>query len=147
MAGTFAERAPTHLWVVGILSLLWNAMGAYDYTMTHLGGEEYLTRGGFGPEVVAYFAALPVWATAAWALGVWGAVIGSVLLLLRSRYAVWAFALSLAGVVVMTARALADPYPAEMASPAMTAFEWIIKIVAVLLLWYAWRMRERGVLR
>jgi len=25
---------PWHVWVVGIVALLWNAMGALDYTMT-----------------------------------------------------------------------------------------------------------------
>jgi hypothetical protein len=144
---TVADKAPAHLWVVGIVSLLWNAMGAADYTMTHVMGSEYLEAGGFGPEVVAYFSALPTWATAGWALGVWGAVIGSVLLLMRSRYAVWAFALSLAGIVVMTINSLNNPYPAEMVSTGGTVFEWVIKIVAVLLLWYAWTMRKRGVLR
>lgn len=147
MNDAIAGKAPTHLWIVGILSLLWNAMGAFDYSMTHMMGEQYLTQGGFGPEVVAYFAELPAWATAAWALGVWGGFIGSVLLLLRSRHAVTAFAISILGIVVMTFQSLTNPYPAEMASPGMTAFEWTIKIVAVLLLWYAWTMRKRGVLR
>lgn len=147
MADTLTKKVPTHLWIVGILSLLWNAMGAFDYTMTHVGGEEYLSQGGFGPEVVAYFAALPTWATAVWALGVWGAVAGSILLLMRSRYAVWAFAVSLIGVVLMTVHSFINPYPAEMTSPAMTAFEWAIKLVALLLLWYASMMRKRGVLR
>ena len=84
---------------------------------------------------------------AGWALGVWGAVAGSLLLLLRSRFAVWAFALSLAGVVIMTAYTMANPYPAAMTSTGATVFEWTIKLVALLLLVYAWAMRKRGVLR
>jgi hypothetical protein len=30
-----------HLWVVGVLSLLWNGFGAYDYIMSHVGGLDY----------------------------------------------------------------------------------------------------------
>lgn len=147
MATIQPAATPWHLWVVGVISLLWNAMGAADYTMTHAGGADYLRQGGFDESVVAYFAELPAWASAVWALGVWGAVAGSVLLVLRSRHAVWAFALSLAGVLLTTVNAFVNPYPASMVSPGATAFEWVIKIVAALLLWYAWAMRRRGVLR
>lgn len=147
-ANSVADKAPLHLWVVGIVSLLWNAMGAADYTMTHVGGAEYLAAGGFGNEVLAWFAAIPLWTTAAWALGVWGAVAGSVLLLMRSRHAVFAFAVSLVGVIALTLSSyFVHPYPAEMRSPAMAAFEWTIKLVAVVLLIYAVKMRARGVLR
>ena len=138
---------PWHVWVVGIVSLLWNAMGAADYTMTHLGGDAYLQSAGLDPASIAYLRSVPGWAVAGWALGVWGAVAGSLLLLLRSRFAVWAFALSLAGVVVMTAYTMANPYPAAMTSTGATVFEWTIKLVALLLLIYAWAMRKRGVLR
>lgn len=147
MNDAIAGKAPTHLWIVGILSFLWNAVGASNYAMAHIGGAKYLEESGYGPETIAWFATVPTWATAAWAFGVWGGLIGSILLLLRSRYAVWAFAASLAGVVVMTVNTFINPYPAEMSSPWAIAFEWTIKIVAVLLLWYAWTMRKRRVLR
>lgn len=144
---TNAGKAPVHLWIVGILSLLWNGIGASDYSMTHIGGATYLEQSGFGSETIAYLASLPVWATASWALGVWGAVAGSILLLFRSRHAVTAFIVSLAGVVLMTLHSFINPYPAEMVSTGGTVFEWTIKLVAVLLLWYAWRQRAAGVLR
>src|SRR3546814_7159427 len=37
-------KTPWHLWVVGVLSLLWNAVGAFDYTMTKLNDADYLDR-------------------------------------------------------------------------------------------------------
>lgn len=144
---TNAGKAPVHLWIVGILSLLWNGIGAADYSMTHIGGATYLEQSGFGAETIAYLAKLPIWATASWALGVWGAVAGSLLLLFRSRHAATAFIVSLAGVALMTLHSFINPYPAEMVSTGGTVFEWTIKLVAVLLLWYAWRQRAAGVLR
>jgi hypothetical protein len=86
-------------------------------------------------------------AKAGWALGVWGGVAGAILLLLRSRFAVWAFAVSLVGVAMMTAYTYTRDLPPALSSPGAIAFDWTIKIVAALLLWYAWRMRARGVLR
>src|SRR3546814_4715800 len=63
-------KTPWHLWVVGVLSLLWNAVGAFDYTMTKLNDADYLSA--FTPEQIAYFQSFPLWANAGWALGVWG---------------------------------------------------------------------------
>ena len=51
-------------------------------------------------EQKAFFASFPVWMKAFWAIGVWGAIAGSLLLLLRSRHAVTAFGLSLAGLAI-----------------------------------------------
>ena len=36
MQQAVAARTPAHLWIVGILSLLWNGFGAYDYLMTRM---------------------------------------------------------------------------------------------------------------
>src|SRR3546814_2675554 len=47
------DKTPWHLWVVGVLSLLWNAVGAFDYTMTKLNDADYLSA--FTPEQIAYF--------------------------------------------------------------------------------------------
>jgi hypothetical protein len=64
-------KAPWHLWVVGIVSFLWNCMGAFDYSMTQLGGVEALQSAGMGAEEIAYVQSFPAWATGAWAVGVW----------------------------------------------------------------------------
>ena len=97
-------KTPWHIWVVGIVTLLWHAGGAYDYLMAKLRTRSYLQmipeahRAGF----VAYLDAMPIWAVSDLGLGVWGAVLGSILILLRSRHAVTAFAVALAGLIVTT---------------------------------------------
>ena len=35
-------KTPLHLWIVGVLSLLWNAGSGYDYLMTRLESTAYL---------------------------------------------------------------------------------------------------------
>jgi len=92
MATTVETRTPAHLWVVGVLSLLWNFFGCLDYTMTNLKNAAWLAK--MSPDQLAYMNSLPGWLTAFWAIGVWGGLIGSILLLMRNRYAVWAFGLS-----------------------------------------------------
>ena len=95
---TEVRKTPVHLWIVGVVSLLWNAVGAFDYTMTKMQNAEYLAA--FTPEQQAWFASFPLWANIGWALGVWGSVLGSLLLLARSRHAVSAFAVSLVGLAI-----------------------------------------------
>ena len=100
MNGPISARSitPWHLWLVGALALLWSGFGAFDYVMTQTRNASYLSA--LSPEQLAYFYGFPKWVVAAWALSVWGGVLGAVLLLLRKRWAVRAFALSLVTIVL-----------------------------------------------
>lgn len=142
-------RTPVHLWIVGVVSLLWNGFGGYDFVMSLTRGEAYWRESGMTDAMIAYYNAMPVWMYVPWILGVWGAVLGSILLLLRSRFAVHAFALSLIGAVVSLIYGLvidkAPPPPPEMA--VMAYMPWVIVAIAAFLAWYAWAMSKRGVLR
>lgn len=139
-----ARTTPWHLWVVGIVALLWNSYGGYDYLMSHLQGVAFYQQMGMSEAQIAYMAAYPTWMHGVWALGVWGAVAGSVLLLLRKRYALHAFALSLLGIVGSNGYALFTPGGWALMGGAITL---VIAGIGVFLLLYAWAMTRRGVLR
>lgn len=141
---TTTSKAPVHVWIVGAVTTLWNAFGTFDYTMTQSRNTDYLAQ--LTPEQIAYIDGFPLWMEAAWAFGVWGALAGSILLLMRSRHAVTAFAVSLAGLAVSSLYRFAiAPMPAMPdGTTAMTLTIWA---VAIALLAYAWRMRAAGVLR
>jgi hypothetical protein len=147
MATTAQGRGvPAHLWIVGILALLWNAFGCYDYWMTQTANQTYLAK--FPADAIAYMNGLPKWLTAAWAIGVWGGLLGSLLLLARSRYAVWAFAASAAGAVVgIGYQTFMTQQPASMTSGAMAVMPWVVVVLTLVFLWYAWSMEKKGVLR
>lgn len=145
-----ARAAPWHLWAVGVVSLMWNAFGATDYTMSQLRNRDYLGSAaesmGIGvDQMIAYIDGFPGWMHAFWALGVWGALIGSVLLLMRKRHAVWAFGLSLLGLAVTQLYQAVTPQPEWVEQAVgMTITIWSI---ATFLLIYAISMRKKGVLR
>lgn len=138
--------APRHLWVVAVLSLLWNSMGALDYTMTETRNAAYLKD--FTPEQLAYFTSFPKWVIATWALAVWGGVAGSVALFWRSRWAATIFLVSLVSMLITFAHnyLLSDGYRI-MGGAGAAAFTATIVGVGVLVLAYARRMAQRGVLR
>ncbi len=141
-----ATRTPSHLWIVGALATLWNAFGCFDYLMTQTSNAQYLSK--FTDPQRAYFESFPIWMEAVWALGVWGGMSGSLLLLLRIRLAGAAFAVSRAGLAGSTGYqyVLSAP-PADMMTGAMIGMNLAIWAIAIGLLVYASRMRRRGVLR
>lgn len=143
-ASPVATRTPAHLWIVGVVSLLWNAMGAFDYTATKLRLDFYM--GGFTPEQLDYFYNFPAWATVGWALGVWGAFAGSIGLLLRKAWAVQAFGISLAGLAISSLYNVVLSGGMEVMGAGGVAFTAVIWIVAILLFVYARAQARRGVL-
>ena len=144
-------RTPVHLWIVGILALLWNGFGCYDYFMTQSRGADYIQS--MMPNVDAnaimvYLNGLPIWATAAWALGVWGGLLGSILLLIRHRWAVPALGVSFLGAVIGLGYQLLRPAPvAGMHDGANAFMPYVIIVVALALFLYARAMEKRGALR
>jgi hypothetical protein len=141
-------KTPGHLWAVGVISLLWNSFGCVDYAMSKLDPLGYMNSVGMTQAEVAYMLAMTAWLSAFWALGVWGSLAGSLLLLLRSRHAVTAFAVSLVGLAVsQLSHFLDSTMPASMNSGAMMAMNFLIWGSLVFFLWYASRMKAAGVLR
>ncbi len=95
-----SRRVPWHFWLVCVVAVLWNGFGAYDFTMSQAQGDAYFESMGMTEAMIAAYHQMPPWSIAVWALGVWGAVAGTVLLIVRSRYAQHAFVASLAGLIV-----------------------------------------------
>jgi hypothetical protein len=141
-----ARRAPAHLWIVGILAMIWNAFGCIDYVMTKTNNQTYLAK--LPADQIAYMHSLPAWVTGAWALGVWCGLAGAILMLMRSRYSVWAFALSFIGAIVgIGYQTFMTEQPASMKSGAMAIMPWVVVVVCAFLLWYSWGQAKKGVLR
>lgn len=144
-------RAPMHLWIVGILSLLWNGFGAFDYFMTRTKGADYIRS--MMPTVDAdkmmeYVNGFPVWASIGWGLGVWGGLLGSILLLARNRLAAPVFGLSLLGAIFGIGYQLASPAQIQgMDGGANAIIPYFIIAVAAALFVYARRQAAAGVLR
>src|SRR4051794_26134513 len=76
MQQAVTARTPVHLWIVGVLSLLWNCFGAYDYLMSHMRNMDYLgSMGGDPNRMLAYMDGMQMYAKVGWGLGVWLALL------------------------------------------------------------------------
>ena len=151
MQQAVGARTPAHLWVVGILATLWNAFGCFDYLMTRMRNTDYLAEAmpGVDPDaMLAWVDAFPLYAQIGWGLGVWGGLLGGVLLLMRSRWAMWALGVSMLGAIVGLGYqiALAPPLPGAEGF-MVTGMPYVIIAVAAAFFVYARAMVAKGVLR
>lgn len=138
---------------------MWNAaVSLSDFLLVQIGDSAYrasLAETFEVPpsEVAAYYALWPWWATAGWGVAVFGATIGAILLLLRSRFAVHAFCAGLVGSIIVGVFQSYTPLPhapgdQDMAEfmqlvPYIVAAEWVIDLVFIL---YARHLTVRQVL-
>jgi len=139
------SRVPLHLWIVGVLAVLWNAIGAFDYAATQLRIEPYMSQ--FTPEQLDYFYGFPAWSVAAWAIAVWGSLLASFGLLLRKRWAVPLFGVAIVGMVLAAIQnfLLSDGLRIMGSGGAM--FTAVIWVSAFALFFYARSLAARGLLR
>ena len=135
---------PWHLWLVGVLALLWNGYGGYDYVMTQTNNAAYLAN--YTEAQRAYFDSFPMWMEAVWAIGVWGGVLGSILLLLRSKWAFHALLASLIAFAVSVVYGQTSGGNEVMGSMGLI-FSGVIVLIGLALVMYARAMTKRGVLR
>jgi hypothetical protein len=133
------------LWIVGVIALLWNAMGAFDYLATKMRLEFYMSQ--FTPEQLDYFYSFPAWVVAAWAVAVWGDLLGSIALLLRKAWAVWLFGAGVLGLAVSSVYNFVLSNGLEIMGSEAAMFTLVIWIIALFLFFYALSMAKRGVLR
>jgi len=139
------SRTAWHFWVISGIALVWNSIGAMDYLMTQTRNESYMSA--FTSEQLAFFYGLPTWAIAAWAVGVWGGVLGALLLLLRKRAAVLAFLASLIAMVITAFQNYILSNGMEVIGDAFSLiFTTAIFLAALALLLYAYAMQKRGIL-
>ena len=126
------QKPHLSFWIFAIAGLIWNLMGSMNYIMQT------------NPETVAQMPDVyqmiingrPSWATAGFAIAVFGGSVGCILLLLRKNVAVPVFMLSLAGIVltVIHATMLVGMVPSSVLSV----------LVGGALLWYATIARRKN---
>ena len=78
-------KPTTTFWIITVLALLWNIMGVVAYIMQVTMTPEAIAA--LPENQRAMYTDVPAWATSAFALATWGALLASVLLLMRKKLA------------------------------------------------------------
>lgn len=135
MSSTKGTKPAVWFWVVGVLALIWNAMGVFAY----------IAEVTMSPDAVAELseaeralrASAPAWYTGAFAIAVFAGTVGCAALLIRRRWALWLLVASFAGVILQQLYFfLLSDVGASLESGALI-MTITIPIVAALLIWFA----------
>ncbi len=139
------EKPPLWFWIVGVLMLLWNGIGVMAYVAEATMSAETLRALPEGQR--ALLLSRPAWATAAYAVAVFGGVAGCLLLLIRRRLAIPVLVLSLLGVLVQLGHAFGIAGALPVLGPAGAVLPALVLASALFLVWFARRARMKGWLR
>lgn len=128
-------RVHWSFWAIGIVALLWNAMGGINFFM-QMNPEALATY----PEPArALVESRPAWATGAFAIGVFGGALGCILLLLRKSAAYYVFIASLLGVIVTNVHTLTVDVSTDIWVGSLMSL-----VVAAFLVWYSRQAERKG---
>lgn len=139
-----SNKPSTWFWIIGIVALLWNLMGVFSYINQAYKTESF--KAMYTPEQLEVINNMPAWATAAFAIAVFGGALGSILLLLKKRIAGMVFLISLIGILVQFTYNIFVANAIELYGATALAMPIVVILFGVFLVWYAKKQSKKGVL-
>jgi hypothetical protein len=139
MATAAPDAPPAWFRIVALIAILWNAFGLFMYlSSVGLFGDP-LT--GLSEAERAIASSIPAWIMAAFAIGTFAGLAGSVGLLLRRRWAWPMLLLSLAALLILEGWIVFVSGAVELHGIAVPV---AVTVGALLLAWLAYHARRRG---
>jgi hypothetical protein len=133
---------PRSFWIIAGVALVWNLVGVANYLFQVTMTDEMLMQ--MPEEQRLLIESVPPWATAAFAVAVFGGTLGCVLLLLRKAIATPVFVVSMAGVIVQLYHTFAVANAMEVYGPAGLALPALVVAIGALLIWYSHSSAKNG---
>lgn len=137
-------KPSTIFWIVSSIALFWNIMGVVAYL-----GQAYITDEALSllPEnEQAYYANVPAWVTAAFAIAVFSGFLGSLALVFKKKWAKPLFLISLVTVVVQVIYNLfIQEFVALTGSRVILPL--ITVVIAAFLVWFSNNAIEKKILK
>ncbi len=140
-----SDCVPWHIWLVGLLAVGWNTLGAADYLFAMLQPAFY--NEAMGPQQIAFIEAMPAWAVSLWAFAAWGSLAGSLLILARSRLSYPVFVVATACMVGAFFRNYLMADGILVQGSMGVAMAMVLFLIQLFLLYYTRDMTARGILR
>ena len=134
MNDVLSAKPPGWFRIVAVLALLWNLVGVWSY-LSKVGMAPEMMK--MTPEEVELVASMPAWATAGFAIAVFGGVLGSLGLLLGKAWARLLFILSLLGMLGQFGWWLLMSGAMERMGASSAAMPAVVVLIGVLLVWLA----------
>ncbi len=138
------NKPTTSFWIIGIVALIWNLMGVYEYLkIAYMTAEELFA---LPPEEQVLYENIPAWVTAAFALAVFGGSLGCILLLLRKKLATLVFIISFVSILAQMTYNLLMSKVMEVYGPVGFIMPVMVIAVGAFLVWYSRKTQAQGIL-
>ncbi|WP_290627345.1 hypothetical protein [Altibacter sp.] len=142
---TTPTKPNTGFWIIAIIALIWNCMGVFQFLSMSLMKEEL--QQAMTVEQIALVDSLPSWYTAVFATAVFGGLLGSLFLLIRKRWAIPMFLISLVAVLVQMLYWLLATAAMDVYGTGAVVMPLLVIIVAIFLYYYSKGAAQKGWLR
>ncbi|MBV1922925.1 MAG: hypothetical protein KUG68_02735 [Flavobacteriaceae bacterium] len=139
---TTTNKPKVAFWIIAIIALIWNAMGVMAYI-----GQAYMTDDAKAllPEAQReLYENVPAWATAAFAIAVFGGLLGSLALIIKKKWAIPLFLLSLLGVLVQMVYNFFLSNNMDVYGPGGYIMPIMVIIIAIFLYMYSKKAKTNG---
>lgn len=145
MSSTVQIQTPKSFWLLAGAALVWNLLGVASYIQHVTLSEAALAK--LSEAERALYLDMPVWVTAAFAVAVFAGLAGSAALLLKSRYALHLFTLSLVAVVAQFSWFFVFSKALSVLPATAAIMPSVIFVIAAALVWFSLQARAKGRLR
>lgn len=141
----YTVKAPWWFWAILTVLVLWAIIGAYFYWIDRtLPDADYAKL--YGPDLLEMHHRVPLWATASYAVGVWGGVLGCLALLFKQKWAVPIYKLSFMGALLAWGWNIMD----ETGRANLADGGWVMLVIVLALclfqIWFAKKMTAKGII-
>jgi hypothetical protein len=132
-------------WIISIVALLWNLMGVMTYLMSVTMSPETLAA---MPEAErALYAAVPAWATSAYAIAVFAGTLGCIALLMRKAWATPVFVVSLVAVLTQMGWWMFMTPMLDVLGGTAAIMPLLVVVIALYLVWFSRSATTKGWIR
>ncbi len=131
-------------WVVGILGLLWNFMGVYQFFLEYNYWKNPEARSVLSEDLAPFYDTTPAWLYIIFAVAVLTGLVGCIGLLMRKSWAVPVFLVSLVTVILQMAYNLIGTKLIEVIGPSAAVMPVVVMLIALGLYLYSKKSARRG---
>ncbi len=139
---TTTTKPKAAYWIIAVIAFIWNVMGVMAYL-----AQAYMTDEAkqLLPEAErTLYDNVPAWATAAFALAVFGGLLGALSLLLRKKIANLLFTVSLVGIIVQMSYNFFISNSIEVYGPGGMIMPIMILVLGIFLFMYSKSATTKG---
>ena len=143
---TTTQKPSTLFWIIGIVLLLWNLMGASAFIVDNFFTD--MIASAYNEEQMAAINATPLWSKILYGISTIGGLLAAILLLARKIGAVRIFAISLIAIIIHTVYNIGFANAMELFGVgAGLIFPLIIILLAIFEYWWSKYSASKGWLK